>query len=113
MFPNRLSTQINYLLLNPDIDLLGTGLIAINNENCLLGLRKGGALSNVSLKTALRGSWAAHPSITGKMEWFKKNNYDETLRRSQDFELWIRTVEKSNFVRLNEPLGKNILEKPR
>jgi hypothetical protein len=104
MFPNRIQVQVEYLLNNSEVDLLGTGLIAIDNNNDIIGLRKGVALSQVTLKTALKGSWAPHPSITGKVEWFKNNPYDETLRRSQDFELWIRTVEKSNFLRLKEPL---------
>lgn len=104
MFPNRIKFQVDYLINNSEVDLLGTGLIAIDNTNNIIGLRKGSALSHITLKNALKGSWTAHPSITGKVEWFKKNNYDETLRRSQDFELWIRTVEKSNFVRIEEPL---------
>lgn len=104
MFSNRIKVQVKYLLNNPEVDLLGTGLIAIDNNNDIIGLRKGGTFSQITLKTALKGSWTAHPSITGKAEWFKNNNYDETLRRSQDFELWIRTVEKSNFVGIKEPL---------
>ncbi|WP_142786031.1 glycosyltransferase family 2 protein [Changchengzhania lutea] len=104
MFPNRIKVQVEYLSNNSEVDLLGTGLIAIDNNNNIIGLRKGGALRQVTLKTALKGSWTAHPSITGKVEWFKNNQYDETLRRSQDFELWIRTVEKSHFIRIEEPL---------
>lgn len=104
MFPNRIKVQVDYLINNFEVDLLGTGLIAIDNNNNIIGLRKGGALSKVTLKTALKGSWTAHPSITGKVEWFKNNHYDETLRRSQDFELWIRTAEKSNFVSIEKPL---------
>lgn len=104
MFPNRIARQVKYLLENPNVDLLGTGIIAIDNNNNIIGLRKGGPLKQVTFKAAIKGSWAAHPSITGKVEWFKNNNYDETLRRSQDFELWIRTVEKSNFVRIEDPL---------
>lgn len=104
MFSNRIKVQVEYLLNNSEVDLLGTGLIAIDNTNNIIGLRQGGRLSRVTLKTTLKGSWAAHPSISGKTEWFKNNSYDETLRRSQDFELWIRTVEKSSFVRIEEPL---------
>ena len=104
MFPNRIKVQVDYLKNNSEVDLLGTGLIAIDNNNDIIGLRKGSASNQITLRTALKGSWAAHPSITGKADWFKYNNYDETLRRSQDFELWIRTVEESNFVRIAEPL---------
>ncbi|MEC3908042.1 glycosyltransferase family 2 protein [Tamlana sp. 2201CG12-4] len=104
MFPDRIKTQVEYLINNSKVDLLGTGLVAIDNNNEIIGLRRGSASSQITLKMALQGSWTAHPSITGQADWFKNNHYDETLRRSQDFELWIRTVEKSNFVRIAEPL---------
>jgi glycosyltransferase involved in cell wall biosynthesis len=104
MFPNRIKVQVEYLINNPKIDLLGTGLIAIDNKNNIIGLRKGGSSNQVTLKSTLKGPWAPHPSITGKSKWFKENKYNETLKRAQDFELWIRTVEKSNFTVINQPL---------
>ncbi|MBU3822285.1 glycosyltransferase family 2 protein [Flavobacteriaceae bacterium XHP0103] len=104
MFPDRIKVQVDYLVKNPEVDLLGTGLVAIDNDNKIIGLRKGGTISHATLKSTLKGVWAAHPTILGKTEWFKENEYDETLRRSQDFELWIRTVEKSQFRRIVEPL---------
>lgn len=104
MFINRIAEQVKYLLKNPEVDLLGTGLVAIDNDNTILGLRRVTPLHRVSIKSTLKGPWAAHPSITGKTDWFKEHKYDETLRRSQDFELWIRTVEKSNFTRIETPL---------
>lgn len=104
MFPNRIKFQVEYLTNNPEVDLLGTGLVAIDNSNTIIGLRTGSFSNKITLKTTIKDPWAPHPSITGKTKWFKNNNYDETLRRSQDFELWIRTVENSNFVRLKEPL---------
>ncbi len=104
MFPNRIKFQVDYLLSNSKVDLLGTGLIAIDNNNAIIGSRIAGFSNKITLKTTIKDPWAPHPSITGKSMWFKQNKYDETLRRSQDFELWIRTVENSNFVRLKEPL---------
>ncbi|OBQ54105.1 glycosyltransferase family 2 protein [Tamlana sp. s12] len=104
MFPDRIKTQVEYLLNNPEVDLLGTGLIAIDNNNEIIGLRKGTALNKITFKVALQGPWAAHPTITGKSNWFKKNKYNENLKRAQDFELWVRTVEESNFTSIKEPL---------
>jgi len=104
MFPDRIKQQVEFLTKNPEVDLVGTGLVAINNNNDIIGLRKRNASNKITLKTALMGVWAAHPTITGTTAWFKNNRYNETLRRSQDFELWIRTVEKSNFASIKEPL---------
>lgn len=103
MHHNRLKKQIEYLESNPEIDLLGSGLIAIDNQNNITGIRKGSFLNNVTLQMVIKMTWCVHPTITGKLEWFKNNPYDESLRRAQDYELWIRTVDKSNFVRLKNP----------
>lgn len=104
MHPERLAIQIAYLEKNNEVDLLGSGLIAIDNENCITGIRKGLFMQNFTLKQVLETTWCVHPTITGKSEWFKNNPYDERMKRAQDYELWIRTIEKSSFVRLEEPL---------
>lgn len=102
MHPERISAQVKYLIANPSIDLLGSGLIAIDNENNITGLRKGSFLDNVTLNMVMKMTWCVHPTITGKLEWFQNNPYDENLRRAQDYELWIRTVDNSKFVKLKE-----------
>jgi len=104
MHPERLAIQVAYLLENKEVDLLGSGLIAIDNDNNITGIRKGSFMQNFTLKQVLTTTWCVHPTITGKSEWFKNNPYDERMKRAQDYELWIRTVEKSNFVRLENPL---------
>lgn len=103
MHPDRIKNQLEYLNLNPKIDLLGSGLISIDNNNNITGIRRGSFLGNVTLQMVVKMTWCVHPTITGKLEWFKNNPYDEDLRRAQDYELWIRTVDKSKFVRLQEP----------
>lgn len=104
MHPERLSIQIAYLQENTNVDLLGSGLIAIDNDNNITGLRKGSFMDNFNLTHVLKTTWAVHPTITGKTAWFCNNPYDANLKRAQDYDLWIRTVEKSNFVRLEQPL---------
>lgn len=99
---DRINKQVAYLKENPSIDLLGSGLIAIDNENKITGIRKGSFLDNITLKMVMKMTWCVHPTITGKLEWFQNNPYDENLRRAQDYELWIRTVDYSKFVKLKE-----------
>ncbi|WP_418603874.1 glycosyltransferase family 2 protein [Hwangdonia sp.] len=101
MHPNRIQTQVDYLINHPEVDLLGTGLVAIDGDNKIIGIRKGKAHAKFLLKEVLFGGWCVHPTITGKTEWFKNNKYDETLTRTEDFDLWIRTVEKSHFCKID------------
>ncbi|XCF05102.1 glycosyltransferase family A protein [Tamlana crocina] len=101
MHPDRLKIQVEFLLDNPEVDLLGTGLVAIDGANQIIGIRKGYAKKKVLLKQIIFGGWAVHPTITGKTEWFKKNKYDEKLTRTEDFDLWVRTVETSHFCNID------------
>lgn len=102
MHTDRIKTQVEYLNKHTSVDLLGTGLIAIDNKNNITGLRKGSHLETITLNMVMRMTWAVHPTITGKLAWFQENLYDENLRRAQDYELWIRTVEHSKFVKLKD-----------
>jgi hypothetical protein len=45
-----------------------------------------------------------HPSIMGRTAWFRSNPYDPSFRRSQDYELWCRTVATSRFAQLDARL---------
>ncbi|GAA4231967.1 hypothetical protein GCM10022291_05610 [Postechiella marina] len=103
MFNNRLEIQLAYFRAHPETDLLGTGAIAIDNNNQILGLRKGEANKKVQLHEVFKGAWVLHPSIMGKTKWFKENRYDVSLKRAQDYDLWLRTVQKSCFAKLKEP----------
>jgi len=102
MHPNRLKNQFTYLEKNKNIDLVGTGVVTINSENNIIGIRKGKAKENkkYTLIDLLSHGWSVHPTIMGKTSWFKTNEYDEALTRTEDLDLWIRTIEKSNFSRM-------------
>lgn len=102
MHPKRLDKQVSYLLEHPKIDLVGSGLISIDNENRILGIRKGITKESYNLKDIIAGVWCAHPTIMGKTSWFKENKYDISLKRAQDYDLWIRTIETSRFSKLPE-----------
>lgn len=103
MHPERLETQVNYLNQNPNVDLLATGLISIDNFNNIIGKRKGNInQSEFSYKDLVtQGGWCAHPTIMGKSSWFKKNRYDEKLTRTEDYDLWLRTIGSSNFCKID------------
>ncbi len=101
MHPERIKTQINYLIEHPEVDLLGTGLIAIDGNDRIIGIRKGETKDKYALKDILNGGWSVHPTITGKTSWFKNNKYDENLTRTEDFDLWVRTVNNSTFSKID------------
>jgi len=103
MHHDRIKIQIDYLTINSSCDVLGTNYYAIDGSNNIIG--KGNInLQLGSRKKILAYGGFAHPTIIAKTEWVLKNRYDEGSLRFEDLELWLRTVEHSNFHNLNIPL---------
>ena len=91
---NRLETQIRYLESHTDVDVLGSSAIIIDSCNNIMGSHD---MSDVTTSFI-------HPTIMGKISWFKLNPYADWCRRCQDRELWLRTASNSVFVNLQNPL---------
>lgn len=99
MFPERIETQIKILKSNPDIDILGSNAIIIDEDSKVLGVRYmpvNDELINVK--------GFIHPTIMATKLWFVKNPYDVKAIRMEDFELWFRTHDNNNFIQLSKPL---------
>jgi len=103
MHPERISKQINCLEKNQNIDLVDTGMYSMDQHSNLKGIRN---LTSIDYRPEIllgRGL-LFHPTVTGHIEWFKKNPYDPKYLRAEDRELWCRTYKNSNFFRVKEPL---------
>ncbi len=101
---DRIKTQVDFLLNNTDVDVVGSSYYSIDIENNINGVKNmPPKLSTV--KDVLKYGCFAHPTVMGRITWFKENLYDEKwTKMMEDFELWIRTVQKSNFRNINKPL---------
>jgi glycosyltransferase involved in cell wall biosynthesis len=102
MAPNRIEKQISILLNDSTLDVVSTGIIAIDDFNNPIGLRDISPL-DISLDTILKKKFITHPTIIAKKEWFINNRYLE-FPRAEDLELWLRTFKTSKFYRIQEPL---------
>ena len=93
MVINRIEMEVDYLESHPDVDIVGGSMMVIDGENQIVDncLKRDGDLF-------------VHPSVMGKLDWFKQNQYDETALRAEDFELWCRTASFSTFKNIEEPL---------
>ena len=94
-FPNRLSAQKAYLDTHPDIQLVGSQVVGINQHGRKLKLpislaTQPGALAFESLFTAP----FAHPSIMARAEVFESFLYSESPKHEyiEDYELWQRML---------------------
>lgn len=103
MHPDRLKKQVQFMDCHPEVDLIGTWAYSISGSNEITGMLTRPKVPD-SIEDVFSNNCFIHPTVMGKTEWFKKNKYDENAVRMEDFELWLRTINNSNFYNLNEPL---------
>lgn len=105
--PSRFEKQLSFLEKNQWADLITTGVCSINNNNHPVGVYYPPTDNPITGRRLMRGQCAiVHASILGKKSWFLRNPYDETIKRAQDYELWLRAFSKDDFNIhiMNEPL---------
>ena len=101
---DRIRKQVDFLLQNPETDVVGTMAYVIDDKSKIIGRFKKGILNPSNIDDILNGGIFIHPSIMGKKEWFLNHPYDERLKRMQDKGLWLKTVSTSIFNIMPEEL---------
>ncbi|WP_350244201.1 glycosyltransferase [Deinococcus sonorensis] len=103
MDPRRLEKQLIYLEMRPEVDLVGSSAYIIDLQNNVTGLRSAKQPARKLIDIVRRGMFI-HPSVMGRRSWFLENSYNTALKRSEDFDMWVRTYKKSTFHNIEEPL---------
>lgn len=103
MFPNRVKDQIDFLVNHPEIDVLSSQAVVIDENNNIIGFRKCNHIPQEP-DDAMRDSPILHPTVAGKIEFFRKYHYDEDLCGVEDRDLWTRALVDSIFYELQKPL---------
>jgi len=105
--PDRLEKQIEFLELHKDISLIGTAAKIIDIRGFYLKTIKY-PTDHSSLRIAIKHSnhfW--HGSVMfRKQNFFELGGYQEILFTAQDYDLWLRFVEKFKVANLSDPLYK-------
>lgn len=104
MFPDRVQKQIDFLEEHPEIDVVGTSAVIIGENNEILFGMKGPMTAPEKRSDVINGNIFIHPSVAGRTKWFRDHPYDDSKRRSQDFFLWLSSVDDSKFGVINESL---------
>ncbi len=103
MHPRRFEVQLQYLHDHPHVDLVDSAMISIDEHGRIVGERGRGPRL-FTLKGVLRGDTPYHATVLGRTSWFLANPYDPAYLRVEDLELWCRTVTRSSFAHIEEPL---------
>lgn len=94
--PDRLKIQFEFLENNKQFDLVSSSMISINNKNEIKGIRGVDSLY-IDFHDIKRHYPVVHASILVRREWYLRNNYNLNMSRSQDFELWCRTITNNDL----------------
>ena len=103
--PQRLEKQVAYLSAHPEVDLLATGALVIDDADRPLGLFPQAGESHRTICARPRaGFYFPHPTWMGRTTWFRRYRYRESLSKSQDQDLLLRSYRESRFALLPEVL---------
>lgn len=111
-FPDRLEKQVAYLEAHPEVDLLGTGAIVIDDNNALIGKFRVAQEHEDICAKLWNGILLPHPTWMGKSEWFKAHPYDTSMRRAQDQLLLVSACSVSRYACLGESLLAYRVDRP-
>ena len=104
MFPDRIARQVAFLLTNPDVDVVGTGVFFLDIDGRPVGLRYMDKNVPKSLHESFRRPWLVHGTVMAKREWFVNNPYDSAFLRGEERELFLRAFNNTRFGFISEPL---------
>ena len=103
--PSRFEEQIKYFEKHPEVALLGTSTYSIDKNGNTIGKRV--ALSKPTMKDLLKRNCFSHGSVMfNKGVISKLGDYNELIKYSQDYELWLRIAKYYEVRNLAQALCK-------
>lgn len=105
--PERIENELNFLLQNSDVAIVGSSCIIVDQ----LGVETGLSMREASSKNLFWQSFfknpLAHPTVMfRKSVIVNAGLYDPTKVPSEDYDLWIRVLRHSRIANLATPLQK-------
>jgi len=92
-YPQRLEKQLFFLERNPDIGVLGTWTLNIDETGKSVGSEKFPVYPETIKISIIFGYSLAHPSVMMRKNILNLvGGYDENIRYAQDYDLWIRCL---------------------
>lgn len=90
---DRIEQQVRHLDANPDLDVLGSGAIEISPAG-KLGRHRRMPATHEKIVDSIWACPIIHPAVAFRRQRIlDAGNYDSSLRRRQDYELWFRCVQ--------------------
>lgn len=106
MSPRRFQRQLE-VLVDDRVQIVTSAMAMLSTDLRPIGIRHGEP--RIEARALLRGYGLAHAPLMARTEWFRCNQYDPTVLRGQDAELWCRAfyqgrLTTGDVLGIDEPL---------
>ncbi len=102
--PSRIEKQLELFAEDPSLDVVGTGMIYLDENDVPLGCYIAPPKHSEICSQPYRTFRLGHGTTIAKKSWLQKNRYSESTPLAQDFNLWLRTYKHSKFGNVPEAL---------
>jgi len=96
-YPERLATQVKFLLDHPEIDLVGAGALIFDDT----GAARGRFPLRITHEEICARPWVGfplpHPTWLGRRAWFARFGYRANFKKAEDLDLLLRSYRYSRF----------------
>ena len=103
-FPDRFAAQVAFLNGNKDVDLVGCRVLIFQKSGDVVGTYQHHAGHEAICRRPRSGFYLPHPTWMGRRSWFLKFPYRESMPKTQDQDLLLRTYHQSKFACMSEYL---------
>jgi glycosyltransferase involved in cell wall biosynthesis len=92
--PQRLDVEVEYLLRNPEVTVVGSGVIEIDAaSNAILGVSRLASTHAELMRTIFYRTPFFAPTVMARREFFDSlGGFDPLKKRLEDYDLWLRAV---------------------
>ena len=94
---NRFEIQVQFLQINPRIDVVGTGVYFIDDCGQVFGQKNDGEVRVVRLQDAVKCNQLIHPTVMMRKSSINEvggYSVNELTMRAEDYDLWCKMCEK-------------------
>jgi len=96
-YPQRIATQVEFLLDHPECDLVGASALFFDNNGMVRGRFNPCATHEEICARPWVGFPLPHPTWLGRRAWFERYRYRADFKKAEDFDLLLRSYRYSRF----------------
>lgn len=106
--PDRIMRQVSYMEHHRDIAVLACGAYIYDGTGNaeFAGIYRKFEQERMRIRLSLANIEFTHPAVMFRREFLHRHGlrYDETIRKAQDYNMWVRCIEKESWIPLQEAL---------